>query len=157
VLEFVPSDAASLRWSYALIRENMSPYHDRHGIPWSQAWIEQMFDEQDNYAIVRAGEPIGCISLEWLEGALYIHTLQLIAPLQGSIYGIKVLRWLLAQSQDRGCEKLRCRTFRDNPAVSLYQKLGFVVTGEENFLLDLELQTSGADLWPGRGERSAVG
>jgi len=136
------AEERDLARAYRLMRHNMERYHHLHDLPWDQAWLEDEYGDKDNFSLLRGGVWIGFLSLEWREDCLFINTLQLVPELQGNIFGLKVFNWLLQQARDRQRPCLRCRSFRTNPALQLYRRLGFVQVAEQGVLVELELAVS---------------
>jgi len=137
-LAITPATPGEFNAALDLMRANMGPYHERHGIPWDTDWLVANYRDKDNYSISRRGEWIGFVSLEWQPERAYIHTLQLTAAAQGRLFGMRVFEWILAAAAARGLPGVACRSFRDNPAVALYRKLGFQLTAEEGLFCLLE-------------------
>jgi len=125
--------------AYQLMHENMVLYHDMYSLRWDQGWIEENYRDKDNYSIFWCGKWIGFLSLEWESDKLTIHTLQLSKVAQGNIYGHRVFEWILDLAETKGIVEIACRSFKDNPTVSLYKKLGFEVVSAKGFLLELRV------------------
>ena len=139
MIKILPIDESEYDAAFELMRENMEIYHEAHKIPWDQDWVNSNYRNKENYSVFRRCEWIGFLSIEWLVDAAFIHTLQLAKSVQGGIFGIRVFEWILAQAEEREIFNIACKSFRDNPALELYRKLGFEVAAEEGVLLELHL------------------
>jgi ribosomal protein S18 acetylase RimI-like enzyme len=122
---------------YALMRENMQRYHERYDIAWDQQWTESNYRDKHNYAICRRTEAVGFLSLEWQPGQLYIHTLQLSPDVQGRFYGARVFAWLKTLATERGVATIVCKSFKDNPALAMYRKMGLEIVETQGILVQL--------------------
>lgn len=71
------------------------------------------------------GQKIGYYSLNENCEGLYINNLQLSPVVQGKGIGTEVLKNIL---NSNGLKNIRLTTFLDNPAIHLYQRLGFTIT-----------------------------
>jgi ribosomal protein S18 acetylase RimI-like enzyme len=122
---------------YALMHQNMQRYHERYDLAWDQQWTESNYRDKHNYAICRQGEAVGFLSLEWQPGQLYIHTLQLDRAVQGGVYGARVFAWLKALAVERGAATIVCKSFKDNPALAMYRKMGLEIVETQGILVQL--------------------
>jgi len=138
MIEITPIKPHEYDLAFRTMRENMEPYHKAHELPWNQDWIEANYLDKDNYSIFCSGRWSGFLSLEWGDRELFIHSLQLCSEAQGSVYGYRVYKWLMRQTESRGKSEMTCRTFRDSPLIQLYQRLGFTPVREEGILVTLE-------------------
>lgn len=86
--------------------------------------------------LVQAGRDIGVLCLTLEPGRLWLRRIQLLPECQGRGVGTAVVRALLA---DARCDGLPVflRVRRDNPAVRLYRRLGFRVTGGDEARLEM--------------------
>jgi len=131
--------AEELPGAYALIKLNMHRYHEILGIPWRDVWVEDNYKDKENYKITLRGAWKGFLSVEYRPASVFVHTLQIVAQHQGGIYGVAALDWVKAQARERSLPTVECKTFRINPAVALYQKLGFKITAEDAKLYTMAL------------------
>ena len=122
------------------MHSNMGTYHETHNIPWDRDWIDANYLDKDNYSIFGQQQWIGFLSLEWLDESAHIHTLQLTGAAQGQSNGVRVFEWIVARAREKKLARISCKTFHDNPAIGLYQKLGFETVAQERFLLEMEMQ-----------------
>jgi len=122
---------------YALMHQNMQRYHERYDLAWDQQWTESNYRDKHNYAICRQGEAVVFLSLEWQPGQLYIHTLQLDRAVQGGVYGARVFAWLKALAVERGAATIVCKSFKDNPALAMYRKMGLEIVETQGILVQL--------------------
>jgi ribosomal protein S18 acetylase RimI-like enzyme len=131
-LRFVPVGEEAWGFCRALAKANMEPYLIKRGQRWSDAtWdkfaatreLFQLFADRSQWA-----EAIGFVSL-WFDDDQPAHLgdLQLITAAQGQGYGTLALARVCAIARSRGRSELTLNVFRDNPAIHLYERMGFKV------------------------------
>jgi GNAT superfamily N-acetyltransferase len=76
-----------------------------------------------------AGQPIGCLNVEWLPGEVKLKRVFLLPVFQNRGIGSRLVRQVLSEAKSTGLP-VRLRVFKVNPAQRLWQRLGFVVSGE---------------------------
>lgn len=139
MIKLSPTRETEYDLAFETMRENMISYYEEHGLPWDQDWVDGNFRHRDNYSIFNSANWIGFLSLEWRDHDLFIHTLQLSKPAQGSIYGARVYEWILEQLSARGKQKITCKTFRGASMIDLYKRLGFTEVANDSYLVTLEM------------------
>ncbi len=144
VVNIVPIEKDEYARAFELMHTNMIVYHTEHNIPWNQSWIEANFRDKDNYSVTHHSIWVGFLSLQWSESELYIHTFQLVKPVQGSIVGYRVFQWILAEAAGRGVSEIACKSFKDNPAVDIYKKIGFEVVDTSKLFIDFQMSIARA-------------
>ncbi len=77
----------------------------------------------------------GFFSFRVDEDGLYIDNIQIGSEFQGLGIGTNILEQFFAEHPQ---ELVRLTTFKDNPALRLYERLGFEVTAEEGFSVKME-------------------
>jgi GNAT superfamily N-acetyltransferase len=96
---------------------------------WQQTYFWAHFDPTDRQIIVRDGQDIGVLTVEEHADALEIDQIYVLPEHQGQGIGTALIRSVL----QRGVEldlPVRLRVLQVNPARRLYERLGFVATGE---------------------------
>lgn len=129
---------------FSIMRANMERYHQQYAIAWDQDWMDANYRNKENYSLLLRNDLVGFVSIESRPDELYIHTLQLTAALQGRVYGYQIYQWLLSLAEQRAASAISCKSFRDNPAIELYQRVGFDVLATEGFLVSLSLALDSA-------------
>jgi len=140
MLSISPATESGFQMAKALMLENMGSYHETHNIPWDPDWVDLNYRDKDNYSLYLGTAWVGFVSLEWLETSVFVHTLQIQPADQGLGLGNQVFQWLRTQAARRGMQRIGCRSFRDNPALELYRRLGFAVVEEQGALVEMELK-----------------
>ena len=121
-------------------------------VPWSeeqkQAFLKMQFSAQShdyrkNYPdaalqlIVRDGQPAGRLYLDRRERAICIVDIALLPEHRRAGIGSALLRELIAEANAAG-KPLTLHVEKFNPARRLYQRLGFVETGDNGVYLQME-------------------
>ena len=114
-------------------QEELSP------VPWSpeekDAFLRFQFDAQrkyyaevftkaDYYIIEKAGEPIGRLYLDRREDEIRLIDIALLGTFRGQGLGGELMADVLAEGQRKGL-LVRIHVEHNNPAMRLYQRLGF--------------------------------
>ena len=95
---------------------------------WDEARFQQEPHDPERYTMVRrGGQTVGFFALREDGDALYLQTLQLVAPARGQGVGTALLRYIVALARARQLPRVRLRVFRDNRAITLYERHGFHV------------------------------
>ncbi|OOF13485.1 MULTISPECIES: GNAT family N-acetyltransferase [unclassified Salinivibrio] len=116
-------------YSQKLIQENMAPYYEARKIAWNPQMFMESWRVFDNYEIRHERKRCGVIRLKADGETLFIRDLQIEPSKQRQGIGREAINWAVAYAQTSGYAHLALRVFAENPAVSLYQALGFVETG----------------------------
>ncbi|QLC72202.1 GNAT family N-acetyltransferase [Pseudomonas sp. LPB0260] len=117
---------------------NMQGYYRRYALQWSQPGFLQSWPTLESYLIVEADQSIGFLSLSRDGPHLYIRDIQLAAQSTGRGIGTWTLAQVLAIARARALCTVRLKVFMDNPARTLYERLGFTVVGSDGHLLKME-------------------
>ncbi|MFN2241756.1 MAG: GNAT family N-acetyltransferase [Anaerolineae bacterium] len=100
---------------------------------WDEAAQRRLFQERFDPARIqileRDGEVIGYISVERNEEYLFLSAIEIAPQVQNRGIGSSLIRDLQDEAARRRIP-LRLRVLQGNPARRLYERLGFVATGE---------------------------
>ena len=107
-----------------------------------QAFLRQQFQAQHTYyqqvypkakflVILADGQPAGRLYLDYREKELRIVDITLLPDFRGRGYGEQILHSLLEEARGTG-KPVTIHVERMNPALHLYERLGFQVISEEN-------------------------
>ncbi|WP_165495783.1 GNAT family N-acetyltransferase [Marinobacter halodurans] len=130
---------------------NMEPYYREHGLQWDPDRFRDNWAGATNYILECDGSQAGFVSLVLEEQWAYIRDLQLAPGHQGQGLGTWTLRQVERLSRERGRFRLRLRTFRSNPAIALYERLGFGIMVSGEVVVGMEKVLAG----PGDGDTPA--
>jgi ribosomal protein S18 acetylase RimI-like enzyme len=141
------SDDAFLRRVYASVREA-----ELAVVPWSdaqrEAFLRQQFDAQDAYyrehyrpasfdVIELDGVPIGRLYVARWDDEVRVIDIALLPGHRGKGVGAQLLRGLLAEAAEDG-KRVSIHVEKHNPALRLYERLGFVPVADAGVYLLME-------------------
>jgi RsiW-degrading membrane proteinase PrsW (M82 family)/ribosomal protein S18 acetylase RimI-like enzyme len=94
---------------------------------------KQMKDNHHFFIVYNAGIPIGFASYSETEPHIFkLHKIYILPLQQGRGTGRFVIAQLIEKIKEEGATALRLNVNRNNPALTFYQKLGFVPIREED-------------------------
>jgi len=141
------SDDAFVRRVYASVREA-----ELAVVPWSdaqrEAFLRQQFDAQDAYyrehyrpatfdVIELDGVPIGRLYVARWDDEVRVIDIALLPGHRGKGVGAQLLRGLLAEAAEDG-KRVSIHVEKHNPALRLYERLGFVPVADAGVYLLME-------------------
>jgi len=132
VREALPADVDLAR---ALYFETMRPMIESL-FGWDQRRQEESFAEwfhlQETAIIVADGRDVGWMQTRANEREVFLGSLYVIPAMQRLGIGTRILRKLLSQCE-HSAKALTLAVMKINPAIHLYQRLGFRVTHEDQY------------------------
>ncbi len=100
---------------------------------WDDAWQERFFADHFDPApariVVVDGEDVGVVAVEWGAAEAFLCTIEILPEYQGRGLGAALVRRVIAEADGRHLP-VRLRVLKINPARRLYERLGFVISGE---------------------------
>ena len=96
------------------------------------------FDLEQARIIMADGRDVGWVQTRTTEAEVFLGSLYVIPEMQRRGIGTHVLRELIAQSK-RSSTPLTLAVMKNNPAVSLYERLGFRLTHEDRYKFYMQL------------------
>ncbi|MEA2117212.1 GNAT family N-acetyltransferase [Halovibrio sp. HP20-50] len=115
-----------------LIRQNMGAYYKQLGMRWDTALFDKQWGELDSYELVINASRAGLLCINHDEAAYYIRELQIDQKWQRHGLGTTAIRFTEEIAQQSGIRLLRLRVFCINPAIALYERMGFSVRKTES-------------------------
>ena len=92
----------------------------------------EWFDLEQASIIMADGRDVGWMQTRANEGEVFLGSLYVIPEMQRRGIGTHVLRELIAQSK-RSSQPLTLAVMKNNPAIHLYERLGFRLTHEDRY------------------------
>ena len=114
-----------------IIIQNMSAYYNQLDMRWDTALFDKQWNELDSYELVINASPVGLLCINHDETAYYIRELQIDQKWQRQGLGTAAIRYTEEIAQQAGIRLLRLLVFCINPAIALYERMGFRVRKTE--------------------------
>lgn len=138
IIKFEISD--DVMFAKKMVRENMVSYYTQYDIKWNDELFDQSWTEFDNFQIFRDDIKVGVLRL-WRElSDLYIRDLQISQTCQNQGIGTSAVEYARVLAESEGLKFLKLRVFESNPAIELYDRLGFVVSQHDGHVISMELE-----------------
>ena len=137
-LRISPATVNHAAFACELAKANMRPYYKRYEIEWSDDSFLQECKMLESYIIYKADTEVGFMSLSYNGSSLYIRDIHLSEKYLDKGIGTWAVSQATSIAASRGLGTIRLKVFKDNPAKSLYERLGYLVVGTENNLLRME-------------------
>jgi GNAT superfamily N-acetyltransferase len=136
-----PAQEADVPFLLRLRETAMDPLHRAAGIFQTPAEMEERVRSHwDEARVIELdGRPIGLWKLWCQPEVWWILQVQLMPEQQGLGIGAALIRGLIAQAGSAGVE-LRLKVLKTNPARRLYERLGFVIVGDDEHGFEMRRQ-----------------
>ena len=102
-----------------------------------QQWYSMSYAQAEHQIIEENGVPIGRMMVSRAKPAAVLVDIALLPAHRGKGIGTGLVRNLIAQC-DQQKLPLRLQVLRTNPALRLYERLGFVRTAEDQIYIQME-------------------
>ncbi len=135
-LSYRPATAQDFDFLFALHEAAMRAYVEDTFGPWQADWqrdyFRKHFDPADLRIIQWDGADVGVLAVQARNEELFLALIEIHPAYQRQGIGTAVMRALLAEAREQG-KPVALQVLKVNlPARSLYQRLGFGVTGEND-------------------------
>ncbi|WP_417419988.1 GNAT family N-acetyltransferase [Halomonas sp.] len=115
-----------------LIRQNMSGYYDQLDMHWDSALFDSEWRTLESYQLVINAHPVGLLCINQDTEACYIRELQIAPQWRRQGLGTAAIHYTVDRARKLGIDTLRLRVFCINPAVALYERMGFHIRKTED-------------------------
>jgi ribosomal protein S18 acetylase RimI-like enzyme len=130
-LQTRPAAANDQSFVWAVHKQAFQPYVAQVW-GWGEARLRALFEEEYDQAqteiVLYQGERVGYLRLEDHGDWLFLDSIAIAPDYQGRGLGTALVRRILHQAAGRGLP-VRLHVLRVNPARTLYERLGFRLTG----------------------------
>ena len=104
-----------------------------------QRWYESAFGNSEHQIVEQDGQPVGRLMVLREKGSALLVDISLLTEHRGQGIGGGLVRELIQQCARDG-STLKLQVLKTNPALRLYERLGFTRTGEDQMYLQMERQ-----------------
>lgn len=104
-----------------------------------QQWYETVYSKAEHQIIENTKGPVGRMIVLRERDAMHLVDISLLPEYRGQGIGGELIRCLINQCARLGAS-LRLQVLKTNPALRLYERLGFVRTGEDQMYVQMELR-----------------
>jgi ribosomal protein S18 acetylase RimI-like enzyme len=129
-------ELAPLGWDAAAIAAFVQQQHRVQATAYQQA-----HPDASSNLVLLDGEPIGRLYVDRTADAIHVIDVTLLGAYRSRGIGTELLQGLQAEAGDRGVP-VTLQALRGGRALSLYRRLGFVVTGGDEVYASLRWQLS---------------
>ncbi|HKV98582.1 MAG TPA: GNAT family N-acetyltransferase [Vicinamibacterales bacterium] len=109
--------------------------------PRQESELRELVRPQPASIITVDGRDVGWMQIRTSKSELFLGSLYVVPEMQRRGIGTHVLRELIAESQ-RASKALTLAVMKNNPAVRLYERLGFRLTHEDEYKFYMRLGNS---------------
>ena len=126
-------EMALLDWSDAEKYEFLTMQFDAQTAYWAER-----YPHTDRLIVTDRGQPVGRLYLDRRDDEIRVVDIALLSEYRGRGVGRALMQQVISEAH--GCGKaVRIHVERNNPALRLYQRLGFVAISEHGIYLLMEL------------------
>ena len=137
--EFIQAAENDRAYLLQLRKLTMVAHFEKSGLFLTDA--EHAFRLDDDYdcshLIIINNEKIGTLKCKVCEDKLEIMQIQIDPAFQGKGLGRLVIKQIL---QESNVKRVELSVLKENPAINLYKRLGFTITGEDEFEYFMQTQ-----------------
>ncbi len=131
-MKFTQADETDREIIFHLHKQALGPYVDQI-FGWDDSEQEEMFNQKfdplANKWIVVDGVQVGIVRYRDNGDHFYIDIIEIYPKYQGQGYGSTVINGVLSEANRKGID-VDLQVFKINPAIRLYERLGFQRIGE---------------------------
>ena len=103
-----------------------------------QAGYERQFPSARHRILLENGQPVGRLLVNRTSVEVRLVDISLLPEWRGRGVGGRLISELISEAAEARLP-LRLQVWKDNPAVRLYRRLGFHITGERDLYLQMEM------------------
>ncbi|RUO18514.1 GNAT family N-acetyltransferase [Aliidiomarina iranensis] len=122
--------------------DNMRVYYEQFAPEWDVLKVYEVTVELDNYDIIYKQEVVGVMRLQFENDCCFLRDLQVISSAQNKGIGQVAIQEAKTRTLNANLSKLALRVLKISPAVSLYQRNGFVTQSEDERFFNMVAELS---------------
>ena len=131
-----PATKSDIEWLDPFYEELMKPYVELTH-KWNEVKFRESFDFEHTNIIQINNQNIGMLKVEQRDGYTFLGDIQIKKEFQGRGIGSQIINDLIEKSIFQGLP-IRLKVLKGNPAIRLYQRLGFTVANELDNSYEME-------------------
>jgi len=138
-LELIQATENDRPYIFVLRKLTMIEHLEKEGLYLSDDEHRLRIDDkyECSYLIFSSGENIGAIKYQEITEKIEIMQIQIHPDFQGCGFGRRVIEQILIDSKSK---PVALSVLKSNPAKRLYERLGFKVTGEDEYEFHMEFR-----------------
>lgn len=126
------------RFVHDLSKRNMEHYVKKHWGGWDSKIFSDSFN-QNNIKIVKYKKrKVGFYDTAIDGNEMYLKNIQITSMLRGKGVGAFLMKKIEKEAKNKKIEKIKLRTFKDNPANRFFSKEGYGVVGSDESSIVIE-------------------
>jgi ribosomal protein S18 acetylase RimI-like enzyme len=133
-----PSTAGEWELAHDVTRDNMARYYHLQGREWDTNTFRDSWPTTVNFTLEISGEVVGFLRLTQLASSVKVRDIQVVAGQKGRGIGSFALEAAERFTREHGLETIQLDVFETNPAIRLYERLGFRRVKESDGVISLE-------------------
>lgn len=131
-----PATNSDLEWLDPFYEELMKPYVELTH-KWDRTKFRESFSLEHTHIIQFHNQDIGMLKVEQRDGYIFLGDIQIKKEFQGKGIGSRLINDLIQNSKSQALP-IRLRVLKGNPAIKLYQRVGFALIHELDNCYELE-------------------
>jgi GNAT superfamily N-acetyltransferase len=104
-----------------------------------QRWYESMYAQAEHQVVEQDGKPIGRLMVLREKNSALLVDIALLAEHRGQGIGGALIGELIQQCRRQGIP-VKLQVLKTNPALRLYERLGFLQTGEDQMYIQMKCE-----------------
>ncbi len=113
------------QFCYNISKRNMSPYINKHWGGWKPKMFNKYFNKGNIRIVEYRNRRIGLYAFEFKKDHSYINSIQISRQFRKKGLGTLLMNLMEKESKERKLSKIQLGIFKENPAIKLYERLGY--------------------------------
>ncbi len=113
------------RFCYNISKRSMSPYIDKYWGGWNPKIFREYFSKGNVRIVEYRNRRIGLYVFEFKKDHSYINNIQISRQFRKKGLGALLMNLIEKESKERKLSKIQLGIFKENPAIKLYERLGY--------------------------------
>lgn len=118
--------------------QNMKEYVEKYWGEWNSELFKAKINKNNITLIEYNGQNVAFFDIETIGDELYLHNMQVAKEFQNQGIGAHILFLIGNKANGMNVKKIKLKVFVDNPAVTFYEKNGFIIVEQTGNYLCME-------------------